>query len=71
MTTKKQSPSDSDTASDLRCHGTTPLPEREPPEADFYDPIAFTWSEEGYRVRQALRQYSEALDADPFGASNE
>jgi len=41
------------------------------PEADFYEPVTFQWSEEGYRVRQALRRYCEALDSDPFGSADE
>jgi hypothetical protein len=34
------------------------------PEADFYEPVAFGWTEAGYEVRQALKKYSEATHAD-------
>jgi hypothetical protein len=32
--------------------------------ADFYEPVAFGWTEAGYEVRQALRAYSEDTHAD-------
>jgi hypothetical protein len=30
------------------------------PVADFYEPVAWQWTEASYTVRQALKRYSEA-----------
>ena len=35
------------------------------PVADFYEPVQWRWTEAGYKVRQALKRYSEATPADP------
>ena len=34
------------------------------PVADFYEPIAFAWTEASYVARQALKRYSEETHAD-------
>ena len=34
------------------------------PVADFYDAVQWGWAEAGYKVRQALKRYSDATDAD-------
>ena len=34
------------------------------PSADFYEPVELGWTEAGYEVRQALKEYSEATHAD-------
>jgi len=34
------------------------------PVADFYESARFKWTPEGYKVRAALKRYSEATHAD-------
>jgi hypothetical protein len=34
------------------------------PEAEFYKPVAFSWTEFTYEVDQALKEYSEQPHAD-------
>jgi hypothetical protein len=34
------------------------------PEADFYEPVQWRWTQPGYKVRQALKRYSEGTPAD-------
>jgi len=34
------------------------------PPADFFEPVEFGWTEAGYEVRQALKEYSEGTNAD-------
>jgi len=37
------------------------------PPADFFEPVGFAWTEAGYEVRQALKEYSEGTHADHSG----
>jgi hypothetical protein len=39
-------------------------PKKEYRQANFHEPIRFTWTEEASRIRQAARQYSEQTYAD-------
>lgn len=38
--------------------------DREPPVADFMEPVAYAWTEAGFEARQALKRYSEQTHAD-------
>jgi hypothetical protein len=38
--------------------------DREPPVADFMEPVDYTWTEAGFEARQALKRYSEQTHAD-------
>ncbi len=38
--------------------------DREPPVADFMEPLDYAWTEAGFEARQALKRYSEQTHAD-------
>ena len=38
--------------------------DREPPVADFMEPVEYAWTEAGFEARQVLKRYSEQSHAD-------
>ncbi len=38
--------------------------DREPPIADFMEPVEYAWTEAGFEARQALKRYCEETHAD-------
>jgi hypothetical protein len=45
-------------------NGESAEPKAEYPVADFLEPIGFSWTEEGFEARQAVKAYSEGTHAD-------
>jgi hypothetical protein len=53
----------SDTSQAESRNGDAP-PQEDYPIADFYEPVTWGWTKQGYKIRRAVKEFSEHTHAD-------